>query len=130
MEKFKKNKNKKETTQKGDYMKISKYSETRISVSEAAEMLSMNKDVLKELMKTGKLPIGIVAKSKKSETNHTYYIYKDRITAYLKGYDLMGFSDKKFKESQENSKFKKLKYELLKLLDDLDNIETENNIYD
>ena len=85
-------------------MKISKFSETRISVSEAAEMLSMNKDTLKELMKIGKLPIGIVAKSKKSEANHTYYIYKDRVTAYLKGYDLIGFS-----ESKENSKFEKLK---------------------
>ena len=99
-------------------MKISKFSETRISVSEAAEMLSMNKDTLKELMKIGKLPIGIVAKSKKSEANHTYYIYKDRVTAYLKGYDLIG-------ESKENSKYEKLRHELLRLLDDLDNTENK-----
>lgn len=65
-----------------------KYSGDRISVSEAAEMLSMNEQVVRVLMQKNKLPIGIAEKSEKAERNFTYYIYRGRVESYLKGLDL------------------------------------------
>ena len=66
------------------------YTNERISVDEAAKMLSMNKQTVRVLMQRGELPIGVVYKSEKAEKNNTYYIYKNRVVAYIKGLDLTG----------------------------------------
>ncbi len=58
-----------------------------ISVSEAAEMLSMNPQRERVLMQRGKLPIGIVDRSE-GDKSYTYYIYRGRVTAFLNGLDL------------------------------------------
>lgn len=72
-----------------------KYSDNRISVEEAAEMLSMNVQQVRVLMQRGKLPIGIVYKAEGS-SNNGYYIYKSRIEAYLRGDDLLIDSKEKY----------------------------------
>lgn len=73
-------------------MKVN-YKNGRISVSEAAEMLDMTEETVRSLMAAGKLPIGIVDKSKKSERNNSYYIYKARVLAFKCGFDLISGND-------------------------------------
>jgi len=70
---------------KGDFMKMN-YSGERISVEEAAKMLSMIKRTVQVLMQREKLPIGNALKVKDT---YTYFIYKGRVEAYLKGFDMI-----------------------------------------
>lgn len=63
------------------------YSENRISVGEAAEMLGMSEQKVRVLMQRGKLPIGIADRSEEDKS-YTYYIYKGRVMAFLNGQDL------------------------------------------
>ncbi len=65
-------------------MSRSKYTGDRISVSEAAEMLGMSIQVLREKMRTNKLNIGSVMPSKRG-VNNTYYIYRSRVLEHIKG---------------------------------------------
>ena len=67
-------------------MKVN-YTGDRISVSEAAEILSMNEQKVRVLMQRGKLPIGIADRSEEDKS-YTYYIYRGRVTAFLNGLDL------------------------------------------
>jgi len=62
------------------------YTGERISVGEAAKMLSMSEQSVKILMQRGKLPIGNALKTK---SVYAYFIYKGRVEAYLKGADLI-----------------------------------------
>lgn len=66
------------------------YEGDRISVDEAAEILNMNKQKLRILMQKGKLPIGVAYKSEqKGGDSYSYYIYKWRVMAYMKGLDIV-----------------------------------------
>lgn len=75
-------------------MKVN-YRGERISVGEAAEMLSMNEQKLRVMMQKGKLPIGVADKEETSN-NYSYYIYRGRVNSYLQGLALTPVSiDKK-----------------------------------
>lgn len=62
-------------------MKVN-YTSERISVGEAAEMLSMSKQAVRVLMTLNKLPIGTVSEPVKGRRK-TYYIYRNKILDYL-----------------------------------------------
>lgn len=62
-------------------MKLNYISE-RISVGEAAEMLSMSKQAVRVLMSLNRLPIGTV-KEPANGNRKTYYIYKGKVLDYL-----------------------------------------------
>ena len=72
-------------------MKVN-YTGDRITVGEAAEMLSMNPQRVRVLMQRGKLPIGIADRTE-GDKSYTYYIYRGRVTAFLNGLDLIGIKE-------------------------------------
>lgn len=90
------------------------YSENRISIGEAAEMLGMGDQTVRRQMQIEKLPIGIADKSEKAANNYTYYIYKGRVTAYMKGMDIaLELLEKSLSGNEIKDMFKELLREML-----------------
>ncbi len=62
-------------------------SENTVTVKEAAELLGINQQAIRERMLRGLLPIGIVVKctDKATKRPYTYHIYKEWLDRFLKG---------------------------------------------